>query len=80
MTPSWVSYKEHIDLLERNDDLIEIKTTIDTKFRVDLNILDKTLQDIGSGPKMILLNYPNNPTGICYSNQELESMAKILLN
>ena len=78
VTPSWVSYKEHIDLLERNDDLIEIKTTIDTKFRVDLDILDKTLQDIGAGPKMILLNYPNNPTGICYSNQELESMAKIL--
>ena len=78
VTPSWVSYKEHIDILERNDDLIEIKTSIENKFRVDLNVLDNVLQEIGGEPKMILLNYPNNPTGTCYSNKELESMAKIL--
>jgi aspartate aminotransferase len=78
VTPSWVSYKEHIDILERNDDLIEIKTSIENKFRVDLDVLDNVLQEIGDEPKMILLNYPNNPTGTCYSNKELESMAKIL--
>ena len=78
VTPSWVSYKEHIDILERNDDLIEIKTSIENKFRVDLNVLDNVLQEIGEEPKMILLNYPNNPTGTCYTNNELESMAKIL--
>jgi len=78
VTPSWVSYKEHIDILERNDDLIEIKTSIDNKFRVDLNVLDNVLQEIGDEPKMILLNYPNNPTGTCYTNNELESMAKML--
>lgn len=78
VTPSWVSYKEHIDILERNDDLIEIKTSIENKFHVDLDVLDNVLQEIGNEPKMILLNYPNNPTGTCYSNKELESMAKIL--
>jgi aspartate aminotransferase len=79
VTPSWVSYKEHIDVLERNDDLIQIKTSIQNNFRIDLDILEKTLQDIGdNNQKMILLNYPNNPTGICYSNKELKSIGKIL--
>ena len=79
VTPSWVSYKEHIDLLERNDDLIQFKTEACDRFRINVDVLDTVLQEIGDDiPKMILINYPSNPTGICYTNDEIESIAAVL--
>lgn len=78
ITPSWVSYKEHIEVLKREDDLIEIPTTIQNNYRVDLGLLEKTLQEIGDIPKLLLFNNPNNPTGICYKNHELEELALLL--
>ena len=78
ITPSWVSYKEHIEVLKRDDDLIEIPTTIQNNYRVDLGLLEKTLQEIGDIPKLLLFNNPNNPTGICYKNHELEELALLL--
>lgn len=78
ITPSWVSYSEHMDLLGKMDDLIEIQTSIDNDFRIDCNELESILQEYENTPKMILLNYPNNPTGTCYKNQDLENMATLL--
>lgn len=78
ITPSWVSYKEHIEVLKREDDLIEIPTTIQNNYRVDLGLLEKTLKEIGDVPKLLLFNNPNNPTGICYRNHELEELALLL--
>jgi len=74
VTPSWVSYKEHIDMLNRKDDLIEIRTDIKNNFRMDLVELETILNSIKDEPKMIILNNPNNPTGVCYNNDELESL------
>ena len=74
VTPSWVSYKEHIDMLNRKDDLIEIRTDIKNNFRMDLVELETILNSIKDEPKMIILNNPNNPTGMCYNNDELESL------
>jgi len=78
VTPSWVSYSEHIDLLDRMDDLIEIKTSIENDFRINLDVLESVLQLHDQEPKMILLNYPNNPTGTCYSNDHLKDIAELL--
>ncbi len=74
VTPSWVSYKEHIDMLNRKDDLIEIRTDIKNNFRIDLVELETILNSIKNEPKMIIFNNPNNPTGMCYNNEELESL------
>ena len=78
ITPSWVSYKEHIDILDRKDDLIELKTEIENKFRIDLNKLEDILKEIKDVSKMIIFNNPNNPTGMCYNNDELESLGLLL--
>lgn len=78
VTPSWVSYSEHVDLLNRLDDLVEIKTSIEDEFRINLNVLETTLEQYKDEPKMILLNYPNNPTGTCYTNNHLEEVARLL--
>ena len=78
ITPSWVSYKEHIEVLKRENDLIEVPTTIQNNYRVDLGLLEKTLKEIGDVPKLLLFNNPHNPTGICYRNHELEELALLL--
>ncbi len=78
ITPSWVSYKEHIEVLKRENDLIEVPTTIQNNYRVDLGLLEKILKEIGDVPKLLLFNNPHNPTGICYRNHELEELALLL--
>tara|TARA_E500000178_G_scaffold186082_1_gene184302 strand:+ start:6080 stop:7297 length:1218 start_codon:yes stop_codon:yes gene_type:complete len=78
ITPSWVSYKEHIDMLNKNDDLIEFKTNIENNFRINLNKLEDVLRNLKDVPKLMILNNPNNPTGMCYNNDELYSLGLLL--
>ena len=79
ITPAWVSYKEHIDILERIDDLIEIKTSVQDNFRINLQVLEEKLNKIErNSPKLMIINYPNNPTGTCYTNEELKALSIIL--
>ena len=78
ITPSWVSYKEHIDVLEKEECLIEIQTSINNNFHIDIQELETILKTFEKQPKLFLLNNPNNPTGICYSNEYLEKLATVL--
>lgn len=77
ITPSWVSYKEQIDILNKQDGLIEIQTDVRNNFHIDHIELDNVLSEIGNQPKMILFNNPNNPTGVCYDNDELLALSLI---
>ena len=45
ITPSWISYKEQISLLNKQDDLIEIETTIENNYRINLEELEQKLND-----------------------------------
>ena len=78
ITPSWISYKEHIDILNKNDDLIQFETHIDNKYRIDLHKFENMLKNIENIPKIVFINNPNNPTGISYHNNELEQLANII--
>lgn len=78
ITPSWVSYKEQILLLNREADLIEIETTFENGYKLDLDILDKKLDEVGNIPKLLLFNNPNNPTSLVYNKTEVECIAEIL--
>ncbi len=52
---------------------------VDTKddFHLDIN---KIKEAISEKTKAIIINSPNNPTGIVYSNEELEELASLLKN
>ena len=41
ITPSWVSYKEQIKIMNKENDLIELETTYENKYKVDLYLLEK---------------------------------------
>jgi aspartate aminotransferase len=78
ITPSWVSYKEHINILNKNSDLIEIDTNIENNFEINFDLLENELKKNEKYPKLLILNNPNNPTGIYKDNKEIEKVAKLM--
>lgn len=79
ITPSWLSYKEQISILNKTDKLIEIETTLDNSYKINLEHLDNTLSQISSDKaKLLIFNNPNNPTGVVHTSKEVKEIADIL--
>ncbi|OAN62878.1 aspartate aminotransferase [Balneola sp. EhC07] len=73
--PFWVSYPEMVRLAEGESVLVRTSFENDFKFtpqQLEDSITDKT--------KAIILCSPSNPTGACYSKEELEGLANVLRN
>ena len=71
--PYWVSYPEMVNLCGAKVKLI--CTEPQNNFRIDLKVLEKS---ITPKTKLLILNYPSNPTGNTYSKKELEAIAAIV--
>ncbi len=72
-TPSYVSYGPLAELAGG------IPIYINTKeqgFKLTPKILEKS---IDKKTKAVILNYPNNPTGISYTKKELEAIKRVIL-
>jgi aspartate/methionine/tyrosine aminotransferase len=78
ITPSWASYKEQIRILNKEQDLVEIETTIDNNYKINPTDLENILKKYPNDDKLILFNNPNNPTGITHNTQEIKQIASIL--
>ncbi len=72
--PYWVSYPELIKLVDAIPVYIETKE--DDNFKYTKAAL---LNAITDKTKAIILNSPNNPTGVVYTKEELEMIADIAL-
>lgn len=73
-TPCWVSYTEQIKLVQAKP--VFIKTKKEDNFQL---LAEQVKNSITDKTKLILLNTPNNPTGAVYDPEELEKIAKILV-
>jgi len=76
ITPSWVSYKEQINLLNKQNNLIEIPTYIENNFDLDFNLIEEKLKQ-GQTDKLLILNNPNNPTGKHYNKEDVIQLANL---
>lgn len=72
--PYWVSYPEMVVLSQGKPVFIE--TSITTNFKITADQLEAK---ITSKTKAIILNSPSNPSGMMYSEKELQSLAEVLL-
>lgn len=71
--PYWVSYPEMVKLTPASLKFIELFQ--ENGFKLTPEILKKS---ITPKTKALILNYPNNPTGITYTKQELEDIALVI--
>ena len=72
--PYWVSYPDIVLLAGGNPIIIECSENENFKITPE-----KLKNSITSKTKWLILNSPSNPTGSCYSENEIKSLAKILI-
>ena len=71
--PYWVSYPEMIKLAGG-----KIKSVVTDKTNNFKITAKKLRENIGKKTKMLILNYPSNPTGMTYSRGELEDILEVV--
>ena len=76
-TPTFPLYIADVILAGGQPILID---TSATGFKLTSDVLKQTLEKEGAQVKLIILNYPSNPTGVMYTQEELDQLANILRN
>ncbi|AXA33740.1 pyridoxal phosphate-dependent aminotransferase [Francisella adeliensis] len=72
-TPYWVSYPAMVSLTGAKPVVVETK--FENGFEIDIADLEK---HITNKTKAIIINNPNNPTGLIYSKKCIEDLANLL--
>jgi len=71
--PYWVSYPDMVILADATPVIIE--AGIEQQFKITAAQLKSA---ITAKTRLLVLNSPSNPTGVCYSKSELEEIAELL--
>lgn len=76
-TPCWVSYVPQAKIIGRNIRLIH--TSFSSNWRLTADSLKKFLDNENDHykPRLLILNYPSNPDGGSYQENELKKIARI---
>ncbi len=72
--PFWVSYPDMAKLAGAEP--VIIKTTIENSFKISPEQLRGAISDKS---RLFVINSPSNPSGVCYSEQELAALGEALL-
>ena len=72
--PYWVSYPDMVLLAGGKPKIV--KCSEKNEFKITPNELKKA---IGKKTKWLIINSPSNPTGSCYTKNEIEELSKILI-
>lgn len=73
-TPSWVSYPTQSKIIGRTPHLIH--TTYQDRWQLTPNNCS-SLQVSTDNPKMLIINYPNNPSGLTYTKSQLIKLSTL---
>ncbi|HEU8593379.1 TPA: pyridoxal phosphate-dependent aminotransferase [Streptococcus pneumoniae] len=73
--PAYPGYEPIVNLV--GAEIVEIDTT-ENGFVLTPEMLEKAILEQGDKLKVVILNYPANPTGITYSREQLEALAAVL--
>lgn len=74
-TPSWVSYAPQAKIIGRQ--IHWVPTQPENDWRLMPDELDRLCHDDPGRPRIVILNYPSNPTGDSYTLDELKALAKV---
>ncbi|WP_165213104.1 pyridoxal phosphate-dependent aminotransferase [Streptococcus tangpeifui] len=73
--PAYPGYEPIVNLV--GAEIVEIDTT-DNDFILTPEQLEKAILEQGDKLKVVLLNYPTNPTGVTYSREQIKAFADVL--
>jgi aspartate aminotransferase len=73
--PSWVSYAPQAAILGRK--VSWIQTRKENGWRLTPEELDHLCSEDSSRPRLLILNYPSNPTGLTLKAADLEGLASV---
>ncbi len=76
-TPCWVSYVPQARIIGRK--VTPIPTTFEERWKITPERLARVIETGGGEfrPRVLILNYPGNPTGDSYTASELEDLAAV---
>jgi len=74
-TPAWVSYAPQAEIVGRQ--IHWIHTQAENEWQISPDTLDEICQNDPDKPRLIILNYPSNPTGSTYNIEKLKAIARI---
>ncbi|MBM4171547.1 MAG: aminotransferase class I/II-fold pyridoxal phosphate-dependent enzyme [Ignavibacteria bacterium] len=74
-TPSWVSYAPQAHIIGRH--VRWVQTKLENGWKITPQELKKICKDDPSRPRIVILNYPSNPSGVSYKIDELKALAKV---
>jgi aspartate aminotransferase len=74
-TPAWVSYAPQAHILGRK--VTFLGTEPETGYRLTADELECHLADSPPHPRVLVLNYPSNPTGTSYDPDEIAALAEV---
>lgn len=74
-TPSWVSYSPQARIVGRP--VSWVPTSSDNFWRLSPDQLDKICRTDPDRPRIVILNYPSNPSGYTYPLERLKELARV---
>lgn len=74
-TPAWVSYEPQARIIGRQVRLIS--TSAARGWRLTADELEALCRDDPGRPRIVVLNYPSNPTGATYTADALQDIARV---
>lgn len=74
-SPSWVSYAPQARMIGRQ--VKWLPTQLENKWRLEPGELEDFCLSDPDPPRLIILNYPNNPTGHTYNKEQLRELAQV---
>ncbi len=73
--PCWVSYPDMVRVADATP--VSMETGIDSDFKLTPGQLADAITD---KTRVMFLNSPSNPTGSCYSKEELQALGEVLMD
>lgn len=74
-TPSWVSYAPQAQIIGRH--VQWVPTRHDNDLRMSPDMLEEICKNDPDKPRIAILNYPSNPTGVTYPIERLKRLAEV---
>ncbi len=75
-SPSWVSYAPQARIIGRH--IHWLRTRPETGLGVEPDALEELCAEDPDRPRLLILNSPGNPTGLCYTEEQLRALAEVL--